>query len=132
VATDARKVTTMTKREFLDSIINKNMTDETVAFAEKELAQMDAALEKRRITLSPKQEENLKLVETVVANLGAEPMTATAIYELGIEGVTSTQKASSLLRMAVKNGLAGEVEVAVKGKGKQKGYTAANCASCEF
>ena len=110
----------MTKREFLNSIINGTLNDETAEFAAKELAQMDAGLEKRRNTLSPKQEENLKLVETVVAQLGAEPLTATAIYELGVEGVTSVQKASSLLRMAV------------KGKGKQKGYTAANCASCDI
>lgn len=132
MATDARKVTTMTKREFLNSIINGTLNDETAEFAAKELAQMDAGLEKRRNTLSPKQEENLKLVETVVAQLGAEPLTATAVYELGIEGVTSVQKASSLLRMAVKNGLAAETEVVVKGKGKQKGYTAANCASCDI
>jgi hypothetical protein len=115
----------MTKREFLDAVINKNLSDETTAFATKELAQIDAGLEKRRNTLSPKQEENLKLVETVVAQLGAEPLTATAVYELGIEGVTSVQKASSLLRMAVKNGLAAETEVVVKGKGKQKGYVKA-------
>ena len=112
----------MTKREFLDAIINKNLSDETTAFATKELAQIDAGLEKRRNTLSPKQEENLKLVETVVSALTDEPQTATVIYGLGIEGVTSVQKASSLMRMAVKNGLANEVEVAVKGKGKQKGY----------
>jgi hypothetical protein len=132
VATDARKVIIMTKREFLNSIINGTLNDETAEFAAKELAQMDAGLEKRRNTLSPKQEENLKLVETVVAQLGAEPLTATAVYELGVEGVTSVQKASSLLRMAVKNGLAAETEVVVKGKGKQKGYIAANCVSCDI
>lgn len=125
VATDARKVTTMTKREFLNSIINGTLNDETAEFAAKELAQIDAGLEKRRNTLSPKQEENLKLVEAVVAALNEEPMTATAVYELGIEGVTSVQKASSLLRMATKEGLAAVSEIAVKGKGKQKAYTKA-------
>ena len=49
----------MTKREFLNSIINGTLNDETAEFAAKELAQMDAGLEKRRNTLSPKQEENL-------------------------------------------------------------------------
>ena len=132
MATDARKVTTMTKREFLNSILNGTLNDETAEFAAKELAQMDAGLEKRRNTLSPTQEANLKLVELVVEALTEEPMTATQVYELGIEGVTSVQKASSLLRMAVKNGLAAETEVVVKGKGKQKGYTAANCASCDI
>lgn len=115
----------MTKREFLDAVINKNLSDETTAFATKELAQIDAGLEKRRNTLSPKQEENLKLVELVVEALTEEPMTATQVYELGIEGVTSVQKASSLLRMAVKNDLVTVSEVAVKGKGKQKAYAKA-------
>jgi thiazole synthase ThiGH ThiG subunit len=115
----------MTKREFLDAIINKNLTDETTAFATKELAQLDATLEKRRNTLSPKQEENLKLVELVVDALTEEPMTATQVYELGIEGVTSVQKASSLLRMAAKNDLVIVSEVAVKGRGKQKAYAKA-------
>ncbi len=121
----ARKVTTMTKREFLDAVINKNLSDETTAFATKELAQIDAGLEKRRNTLTPKQEENLKIVEVLVAELSDEPMTATMVYNLGIDGVTSIQKANSLLGMAAREGLANVVEVAVKGKGKQKGYVKA-------
>lgn len=115
----------MTKREFLDAVINKNLSDETTAFATKELAQIDAGLEKRRNTLSPTQEANLKLVELVVEALTEEPMTATQVYELGIDGVTSVQKASSLLRMAAKSDLVTVSEVAVKGKGKQKAYTKA-------
>lgn len=115
----------MTKREFLNSVINGTMNDEMVEFATKELAQLDASLEKRRNTLSPKQEENLKLVEAVVEALTEEPMTATQVYELGIDGVTSVQKASSLLRMAAKNDLVTVSEVAVKGKGKQKAYAKA-------
>lgn len=115
----------MTKREFLNGVINGVVNDEMVEFATKELAQLDASLEKRRNTLSPKQQENLKLVETVVEALTEEPMTATQVYELGIEGVTSVQKASSLLRMAAKNDLVIVSEVVVKGKGKQKAYAKA-------
>lgn len=115
----------MTKREFLNGVINGTMNDEMVEFATKEVAQMDAGLEKRRNTLSPKQEENLKLIELVVEALTEEPMTATQVYELGIEGVTSVQKASSLLRMAAKSDLVTVSEVAVKGKGKQKAYAKA-------
>ncbi len=115
----------MTKREFLNGVINGTMNDEMVEFATKELAQIDAGLEKRRNTLSPTQEANLKLVELVVEALTEEPMTATQVYELGIEGVTSVQKASSLLRMAAKSDLVTVSEVAVKGKGKQKAYAKA-------
>ena len=124
MATDARKAITMTKREFLNNIINSNsMTAEMVEFATKELAQIDATLEKRKSTLTPKQEENLRLAEIVAAALnGAELKTASDIYALGIDGVTSVNKASSLLRLLVKMGRATVEDVAVKGKGVQKGY----------
>ena len=124
VATDARKVTTMTKREFLDSIINKNMTDETVAFAKKELAQLDENLERKRNTLSPKQKANLALCDVVYEQLNTEtPTTATMLYEMGIEGITSIPKASSILRMLLKAERVTVKDVVVTGKGRvQKGY----------
>ena len=113
----------MTKREFLNNIINSNsMTAEMVKFATKELAQIDATLEKRKNTLTPKQEENLQLAEIVVEQLGNENKTANDIYALGIEGVTSVNKASSLLRLLVKMGRATVEDIVVKGKGVQKGY----------
>ena len=112
----------MTKREFLNAVINGTINDETAEFATKELAQMDATLEKRKNTLTPKQEENLRLAEIVVEYLGDENKTANDIYALGIEGVTSVNKASSLLRLLVKMGRATVEDVQVKGKGVQKGY----------
>ena len=115
----------MTHREFLNTIISGTINDEAIAHATKALAQLDAELEKRRNTVTPKQEANIELMNTVAAALTAEPMTATQVYELGLEGVTSIQKASSLLRAAVKNELAAVTEVPVKGKGKQKAYTKA-------
>lgn len=115
----------MTHREFLNSVISGTINDETTEFATKALAQMDAELAKRRNTVTPKQEANIELMNAIVATLTDEPQTATQIYEQGIEGVTSIQKASSLLRAAVKNDLAAVTEVAVKGKGKQKAYTKA-------
>ena len=115
----------MTHREFLNSVISGTINDEIIAHATEELTKMDVELEKRRNTVTPKQEANLGLMQTVAAALGTEPLTATQVYELGIEGVTSIQKASSLLRAAVKNELATVTEVPVKGKGKQKAYTKA-------
>lgn len=114
----------MTKREFLNNIINNtSMTAEMVEFATKELAQIDATLEKRKNTLTPKQEENLALAELVVIALNStEPKTANDIYALGIDGVTSVNKASSLLRLLVKMERATVEDVHVKGKGVQKGY----------
>lgn len=115
----------MTKREFLNAVINGTINDKTAEFATKELAQMDAQLEKRKNTLTPKQEANLELAEIVFEQLNDEPKTASMVYELGIEGVTSANKASALLRMLVKTGRANVTDVDVKGKGKQKGYTVA-------
>ena len=107
----------------LQSVINGEITEESIELARKELAQMDAALEKRKNTLTPKQEANLVLAETVAENLNDyEPKTAAEIYALGIEGVTSVNKASSLLRLLVANGRASVQDVTVKGKGVQKGY----------
>ena len=73
VATDARKAITMTKREFLNSVINGTINDEAIEVARKELAQMDAALEKRKNTLTPKQVANLELAEQIFEQLTESP-----------------------------------------------------------
>ena len=99
VATDARKAITMTKREFLNSVINGTINDEAIEVARKELAQMDAALEKRKNTLTPKQVANLELAEKIFEQLTESPKTASEVYALGIEGVTSATKVSSLCKL---------------------------------
>lgn len=99
VATDARKAITMTKREFLNSVINGTINDEAIEIARKELAQMDAALEKRKNTLTPKQVANLELAEQIFEQLTESPKTASEVYALGIEGVTSANKVSSLCKL---------------------------------
>jgi len=114
----------MTKREFLNAVINGTMNDETKEFATKELAQIDAQLEKKRTTLTPKQEANLELAEQVFAHLSDKAITANDVYALGIDGITSIPKASSLLRMLVANGRAVSADVKVGNK-LQKGYTRA-------
>ena len=124
VATDARKVTIMTHREFLNTIISGTINDEIIAQATKELAQLDAGLEKKRNTLTPKQEANLALCDVVYEKLNTEtPTTATMLYEMGIEGITSIPKASSILRMLLKMERVSVEDVVVTGKGRvQKGY----------
>ena len=99
VATDARKAITMTKREFLNSVINGTINDEAIEVARKELAQMDAALEKRKNTLTPKQVANLELAEQIFEQLTESPKTASEVYALGIEGVTSANKVSFLCKL---------------------------------
>ena len=81
----------------------------------------DAANEKRRNTLSKKAQENLPLLQQITDEiLTEEPKTATdvaAVLEV------SVQKASGLLRRLVEDGKAVKVDVKIKGKGTQKGYT---------
>lgn len=111
----------MTKREFYTAIINGEIDEQVKLFASEELEKMDAANEKRRNTLSKKVQENLPLLQQITDEiLTEEPKTATdvaAVLEV------SVQKASGLLRRLVEDGKAVKVDVKIKGKGTQKGYT---------
>ena len=113
----------MTKREVMNAIVNGEMNEEVKAWAEHEIEKMDAANEKRRNTLSKKAKENQPLIDRIVEEiLSDEPKTASdvaAVLEV------SVQKASALLREAVKAGRAAAEDVKIKGKGTQKGYTLA-------
>ena len=110
----------MTKREFYVAIANGKMNDEVKAVATEYIAKMDEANEKRKNTLSKKQEENEAIKAEIMEHLDTEAKTATTIGELmGI----STQKASALLRQLVNDGKATATEVKITGKGKQKAYT---------
>jgi len=110
----------MTKRDFFNAIANGQLTDEFKEFAIAQIARMDSANEKRKNTLSKKQEENEAVKIEILTHLDTEPKTATTIGEL-ME--ISTQKASALLRQLVQDGKATATEVKITGKGKQKGYT---------
>ena len=113
----------MTKREMMNLIANGTINEEVMAWAAGQIEKMDAANEKRRNSVSKKALENAPIIDRIVNEiLGEEPMTATDVA--GILGV-SVQKASALLRTAVKEGRAAAEDVKVKGKGTQKGYTLA-------
>lgn len=110
----------MTKREFYTAIMNGEIDEQVKLFASEELEKMDAANEKRRNTLSKKAQENLPLLQQTDEILTEEPKTATdvaAVLEV------SVQKASGLLRRLVEDGKAVKVDVKIKGKGTQKGYS---------
>lgn len=111
----------MTKREFLNSIMNGEMNEELVAFATNELEKMDTANEKRRTQISKTAAANAPLLEKIENEiLCDEPMTATDVA--GVLEV-SVQKASALCRKLVADGKAAETMVKITGKGKQKAYT---------
>ncbi len=113
----------MTKREFMNAIAAGTITEEAMAYAAAEIEKMNAANEARKNKPSKKALENAPLVDKIVNEiLGEEPITATVIAEaLDVK----VQKASALARIAVKEGRAVAVDVKIKGKGTQKGYTKA-------
>ena len=111
----------MTKREFYTAIKNGKIDEQVKLFATDELKKMDAVNEKRRNTLSKKAQENQPLLDKIEREiLTEEPKTATDVA--AVLGV-SVQKASGLLRRLVEDGKAAKVDVKIKGKGTQKGYT---------
>ena len=52
----------MTKRDFMTMVMNGEMTDEMKDFARAEIEKLDAALEKRKNTISKKALENIPLM----------------------------------------------------------------------
>ena len=111
----------MTKREFYTAIKNGEIDEQVKLFASEELEKMDAVNEKRRNTLSKKAKENEPLLQQITDEiLTEEPKTATDVAA-ALE--VSVQKASGLLRRLVEEGKAVKVDVKIKGKGTQKGYT---------
>lgn len=112
----------MTYKEMLTAIVNGEINEDVIAKAAERIEKLDETNEKRKNRVSKKAQENEPIKEAIVAVLGEEPKTAT---EIGAEVGVSTQKASALLRQIVEAGNAVKTDVKVKGKGTQKGYTAA-------
>ena len=112
----------MTKREMFEAIINGNVNDEVIEMAHKEIVKMDEKNAKRRNGVSKKAQENEPIKHHIADLLRAydEPVTASVIAE---KVEISTQKASALCRQMVADGRLESVDVKVKGKGKQKGYS---------
>lgn len=110
----------MTTREFLNSIINAEISDEITAQAQDMLTKLDARNAKRASTPSKTAVANEPIKASIVAILGNEPKTAA---EIGAALELTTQKASALLRQLAEDGKVTVTEVKVKGKGKCKGYT---------
>ena len=113
----------MTRRDFFNAIAKtETLSDELRAFAEAALVKMDETNAKRAAKPSKTAIENAPLITAIVEMLGDEPKTATDLAEpMGVK----VQKASALLRAAVKEGKAVSHDVKIKGKGTQKGYTRA-------
>jgi hypothetical protein len=118
----------MTQREFLENVAQGIMNDEMIAYATARIAALDTTNEKRRETNSikraEKEAEKAPIREAIMAVITAEPKTATTlIAEAGVE--IKPQAIPSLLKGAIEAGTVVKVDVKVKGKGTQRGYTLA-------
>lgn len=115
----------MTKREVMDAIIEANVNAEVTEWAEAELERMDRTNKRNAEKRAEKAKENEPIKAAIFEVLNDTPKTATEIKdEIGIDGV-SVQKVSALMKKIVEAGEADKVDVKVKGKGTQKGYTRA-------
>lgn len=121
----------MTIREFMTAVIAmENVSDEIKDFAKNEIVKLDARNAKRAEKPSKTALAN-EPIKAELFNLLKEwggVHTSSAIVER-LEGKYSVQKVSSLLRQLTNEGKLNAVEVRVKGKGKQKGYTIAEIES---
>ena len=121
----------MTKREFLNAVIAGKITEEEIAFAQKEIDALNARNAKRAATPSKTQLANEPLKAEILAKLKEinDFRTAGEVsswFGLNDEGKpkVSVQKASSLLRQLVAGNVAEQTEVKLPKKGKQKAYKA--------
>lgn len=130
----------MTKNEMLKMMVEGAVVTAEMAEKAQEMLAADAkAKEARKGKVSAKdlakREENAKLAEHIAATyLTDEAKTASDIAtaltdEMG--EVIKVQKASYLCRLAVKMGLANEIEVKIPKKSTQKGYVAVDTAAEE-
>ena len=107
----------MTKREFFEAVIANVENAELVEFAQGELVKMDERNAKRKNAPSKTQIANEPIIKAIAEILTEVPMRASEIAEkIGI----STPKASALVKKV--EGVK-VVDVKVKGKGTQKGYS---------
>ena len=114
-------------RQFLNDIIAGNATPEAQEMARTLLERLDAKNEKRRNTPSKAQVANEPLRQQVLAYVVQHPSALASEVATACE-LSSTAKASALLRQLVAEGDCTVEEVKVKGKGKLKAYTAVDKA----
>lgn len=112
----------MTKREFLNAVIETVAVAELQDFARAEIEKMDARNAKRAGTPSKKAQENEPIKERIVAFLYGKD-TPQIAREIADELGFSTPKISALCGQLVKDDRLKVEDVKVKGRGKVKGYS---------
>lgn len=115
----------MTKREFLQSIINNDINNDVVTMATELLAKMDERQNARASATSAKRNEiNAPIIDAIRTFFKTTEGTHTAADVATVQQI-SPQKASALLRNLVAEGYLKVEDVKIPKKGKQKGYSLA-------
>lgn len=113
----------MTKREFLNAVIEANVNEELSAFAVAEIEKLDKRNQAKSSKPSKTALANEPIKEAIVAALTEKGgLTAS---EIGVALEITTQKASALCRQLVESGKLTATEVKVPKKGKVKAYAIA-------
>ena len=116
-------------REFYEADVNGDViTDEMKEMAASLIEKLDHTNEVRKVAAAKKaaekQAEKAPIREALIAVLGSEPLTATALIEAaGLD--IKPASVPSLLRPFVESGEVVKVDVKVTGKGTQRGYVKA-------
>jgi SAM-dependent methyltransferase len=115
----------ITMRQFFEAVVNGDITPAMVEKAKAEIAKLDATNAKRAEKAKAKSAENAPLKQAIFDFLVANGTKTTAEVAKGVEMLEgSAPKASAMLRQMVDEGRLAPSDVTVKGKGKQKAYTA--------
>ena len=112
----------MTNREFYTAVIEtEGVTPEIKAFAEEAIEKMNARNKARTSKPTKNQTANEAIKADIVAYLNENGQKSAGEIATALE-LSSTSKASSLLRQLVEAETVDTVEVRVTGKGKHKEY----------
>lgn len=120
----------MTEREFLNKVLAiEGISKELSDYATEGIAKLDARNDKRKNTQTKTQKENEGVMTAIVDHLTANGADVASAIATAV-GV-STQKASALCGLLVKNGTLTVADVKVKGKGTVKQYAVAEVETAE-
>ena len=115
----------ITLRQLFTAVVEDNITPAMKEKAQAEIAKLDATNAKRAEKAKEKAKENEPIKTAIYEYLVANGTKTTAEIAKSVEVLEgSAPKASAMCRQMVEGGQLTASEVSVKGKGKQKAYTA--------
>lgn len=110
----------MTIRDFMNTVIAANVSEDITNFAKAEIEKMDAKNAKRKAAPSKAAKENVAVIEEIISTTTPDTI-FTAAEVAKARGITP-QKASGILTTGVKMGKFVETEPVKVKSGKVKGY----------